>query len=294
MADDAITEIRAGDRFAFGANWTEFLRLVNQDRIDGAVESMKAMLTVSDLVGQRFIDIGSGSGLFSLAARRLGAQVVSFDYDPASVACTAELRRRYDPVADGAKWQVLQGSLLDLPFLASLGQFHVVYSWGVLHHTGDMWTALGNVTNVVRPGGRLFISIYNDQGAQSKLWTGIKRRYNSSGALERWTILEFANLYFQTRSLVASAYRALRGHPARRAPRGRGMDRRHDLVDWVGGYPFEVAKPEEIFDFCRSRGFVLQRLKTCGGGLGCNEFVFRRESPLLTEPTADTSGGVAD
>jgi 2-polyprenyl-6-hydroxyphenyl methylase/3-demethylubiquinone-9 3-methyltransferase len=52
------------------------------------------------------------------------------------------------------------------------------------------------------------------------------------------------------------------------------MSNWHDLVDWVGGYPFEVAKPEEVFDFCQKRGFVLERLKTVGGGLGNNEFVF--------------------
>jgi 2-polyprenyl-6-hydroxyphenyl methylase/3-demethylubiquinone-9 3-methyltransferase len=51
----------------------------------------------------------------------------------------------------------------------------------------------------------------------------------------------------------------------------------YDLVDWVGGYPFEVAKPEEVFDFYRKRGFELSRLKTSGGGLGCNEFVFIRK-----------------
>lgn len=54
------------------------------------------------------------------------------------------------------------------------------------------------------------------------------------------------------------------------------MSLMHDLIDWVGGYPFEVAKPEEIFDFYHARGFVLQRLYTCGGGIGCNQFVFER------------------
>jgi 2-polyprenyl-6-hydroxyphenyl methylase/3-demethylubiquinone-9 3-methyltransferase len=54
----------------------------------------------------------------------------------------------------------------------------------------------------------------------------------------------------------------------------------HDLIDWVGGYPFEVAKPEEVFDFCRERGFQLVELATAGGGPGNNQFVFqRRDQP---------------
>src|ERR1044072_5239228 len=102
------------------------------------------MLEVDNLLGKKFLDVGSGSGLFSLAARRLGAQVHSFDYDPQSVACTGELRRRYFP--DDLHWVVQQGSVLDQGYLASLGSFDVVYAWGVLHHTGAMWRALDNIT----------------------------------------------------------------------------------------------------------------------------------------------------
>lgn len=54
----------------------------------------------------------------------------------------------------------------------------------------------------------------------------------------------------------------------------RGMSAWRDIVDWAGGYPFEVAKPEEVFDFFQAKGFSLKKLKTCAGGLGCNEFVF--------------------
>jgi 2-polyprenyl-6-hydroxyphenyl methylase/3-demethylubiquinone-9 3-methyltransferase len=58
----------------------------------------------------------------------------------------------------------------------------------------------------------------------------------------------------------------------------RGMSYWHDLVDWIGGYPFEVATPEAIFDFYMARNFELIALKTCGGRCGCNEFVFRRSA----------------
>src|SRR6185295_10447431 len=104
--------------------------------------SLLTMLKERSLEGRRFLDIGSGSGLFSLAARRLGASVHSFDLDPESVRCALELRRRFCP-AD-ADWRIEQASALDRRYLAALGEFDVVYSWGVLHHTGQMRDALEN------------------------------------------------------------------------------------------------------------------------------------------------------
>ena len=105
-------EVSQGERFQFGANWEAFLNTLNDERIHEAEHSLKAMLGVDDLAGKRFLDIGSGSGLFSLAARRLGASVYSFDYDPKSVGCTRELKQRYY-AGDGNWIFVEEGSTLD-------------------------------------------------------------------------------------------------------------------------------------------------------------------------------------
>jgi 2-polyprenyl-6-hydroxyphenyl methylase/3-demethylubiquinone-9 3-methyltransferase len=235
------------------------------------------MLEVTTLEGKKFLDIGSGSGLFSLAARRLGAEVVSFDYDPQSVACTEELRRRY--FASDTKWRVTSGSVLDPAFLKSLGTFDIVYSWGVLHHTGKMWDALGNVAPLVARGGRLLIAIYNDQGDLSRMWLIIKRLYNALPDLMRTPfclivmspVVMLSFLLWCLRLRPLEFFRRIKDYGTKSL---RGMSYWHDLVDWVGGYPFEVAKPEEIFQFFRIRGFKLENLSTVGGRLGCNQFVF--------------------
>ncbi|SRR5579884_2106022 len=150
---EAIDEIHRRDRFAFGANWAHFLKTLDEARIARAEESLQNMLGLKRLEGRRFLDVGSGSGLFSLAARRLGATVHSFDYDPQSVACTLELKRRYFP--DDEQWQIEQRSVLDRTYLKGLGTFDVVYAWGVLHHTGAMWQACEYVADLVASGGAL-------------------------------------------------------------------------------------------------------------------------------------------
>lgn len=279
MVDPHAAEVASGERFEFGKNWQRFLSLLDDKRIAAAEASLKNMLGVESLEGKRFLDIGSGSGLFSLAARRLGARVHSFDYDSQSVGCTAELRRRYFP--EDGQWVVERGSALDGEYLKSLGKFDVVYSWGVLHHTGSMWQALENALLPVAEGGKLFISIYNDTGSQSARWKWIKQTYNS---LPKFLRLPFTLVVIapSEAKAIARAVLTLRLRQYveswTRASMDRGMSRWRDIVDWVGGYPYEVATPEEIFEFYQARGFSLSKLKCGHVGLGCNEFVFVKDA----------------
>jgi 2-polyprenyl-6-hydroxyphenyl methylase/3-demethylubiquinone-9 3-methyltransferase len=270
-------EVADRERFEFGKNWQQFLSVLNNERIAESVQSLKDMLGVEDLRGKTFLDLGSGSGLSSLSARRLGAYVHSIDFDPQAVTCTNQLKHRYLP--HDTNWKIEEGSVLDQTFMKSLAKFDIVYSWGVLHHTGAMWQAIDNAQLAVAEGGQLCIAIYNNQGKWSVYWTWVKKTYNRLPyslkipfMLLMWAPLEIRTLLFSLLTLRPQRYIQLWSQYYKR----RGMSRWYDIIDWIGGYPFEVAKPEEVLDFTRKKGFVLEYLKTCGGGHGNNQYVFRR------------------
>jgi 2-polyprenyl-3-methyl-5-hydroxy-6-metoxy-1,4-benzoquinol methylase len=274
MPSDHASEIAAGDRFAFGKNWRSFLDRLDEGRIRAAVDSLEGLLGPDSLQGKRFLDVGSGSGLFSLAAMRLGAgEVCSFDYDPSSVECAKELRRRYFP--DDPRWKILEGSVLDATFLRSLGRHDVAYSWGVLHHTGDMWKAFANMCPLVEPGGRIVLAIYNDQGRRSRVWRRIKKAYCRTPRWLRPFLFLPIPLYYESKWMAADLVHRKMPFGSWRTQSGRGMSPWHDWLDWLGGYPFEVARPENVVDFFDRKGFRVEMLNPCGDGWANNEFVFR-------------------
>ena len=278
-------ELRGGKRFGFGRNWRAFAAGVDSDAIAEAERSVLGLLGPTGLVidgrldGLRMLDAGCGSGLFSLAALRLGATVTAFDLDPDSVLTTRSLVAQHAPADAQDRFALLHGSVLDDGFLAGLGEFDVVYSWGVLHHTGAMWDACRKVATRVRPGGGLVIALYHDAGRASAVWWAIKRL---SAALPRPLQVGLAAVLLVPIELFALVRSLARLDPlgyVRRWTRYRslrGMSRWHDHLDWVGGFPYEWATPAEVIAFHRDAGF--EHLMTVDAiAWGCNEFTFRRE-----------------
>ncbi|WP_455201305.1 class I SAM-dependent methyltransferase [Kaarinaea lacus] len=271
---DDINKIDTDFRFAFGKNWKKYVRLVSDDRLQSAMDSLKHMLNEESLAGKTFVDVGCGSGLFSLAALKLGAkQVLSIDYDENSVNCAKYLNNKYGPFDN---WRIEQGSILNNDLIKTFGEFDYVYSWGVLHHTGDMWKAFENVIDLIAPNGVLFITIYNDQFLISRIWKKIKYIYNKSPRPVQFLMGNFYFLITATRAFLTDIVNGRSPLNRYRSSHTRGMNAYYDAIDWIGGYPFEVAEPGKIFGFYRDRGFELIELLTRNGP-GCNEFVFRKK-----------------
>jgi len=275
-----VNESAAADdrRFGFGKNWKSFLAQLDDARIVEAEKSLQWLVGRQRLDGAGFLDIGSGSGLSSLSARRLGAHVVSFDYDAQSVECTTALRDRFFP--DDPDWRVQKGSILDRDYLGKLGRFDIVYSWGVLHHTGAMADAIGNAAQLVLPDGILVIALYR-KTPLCWFWALEKRWYCQASlraqALARGLYVRLMRLGFALLGRNFAAYVSDYGSK-------RGMDYIHDVHDWLGGYPYESIRPADVAKKLTELKFEHVRSKVHPAsiglfGSGCDEFVYRRAAP---------------
>ena len=275
-------------RFQFGRNWRRYLDTLTPERIAIAERSLRDVCGSETLAGSTFIDVGCGSGLFSLAARRMGARVVSFDYDSDSVACARRLRARYAPHdthdTDDGGWRVMRGDVLDGSFVASLGQAEVVYAFGVLHHTGALWAALDATISLVKAGGILHVALYKDRGFHSRSWLKVKRAFNSS----RWAAASIAAVYFPWRAAV-TCLRSLkrRENMFTSYAKDRGMHWFHDGIDWLGGYPFEVSAADDVIHFCRRRGLSVVAFKNYGGSM--NHYTLVRGARATARPNSSTA-----
>lgn len=270
--------------YGFGRNWQRFLRCLTDTKRDLARQSLTEFMNLDSLEGLTFLDLGCGSGLFSEAAYRLGARrVVSVDLDPFSVACCRHL---HEQAGSPDHWTVLEGSVLEEDFLQSLKEFDIVYSWGVLHHTGRMWDAVSLAARCVAPGGRFYIALYNRREGPggTATWQKIKRLYNALPTPGR-LLLEWLFMGAWIAGVLASGRNPL-SKIRRYGDEKRGMSWQTDVSDWLGGYPYEAATVEEVFRYMQTHfpHFRLVNLKTVNT-LANNWFLFVNEHPAAPEGT---------
>jgi len=260
--------------FSFGKNWHKYLKeFYDQDKLNEAIKSLKQFMNIQDFKGKIFLDIGCGTGMFSLAAYKLGAkELISIDIDPYSVKCCNLLRKKEN---NPSSWKVLEGSILDKNIISQLLKADIVYSWGVLHHTGKMWEAISNTMNLVSPNGLLYIAIYNErQGLMSsKFWLKIKKLYNSVPDAGKLIMEYLFIIYFFTVGIIKmeNRFKSIKNYKSK-----RGMSWRRDITDWLGGYPYEFAKAKKIIEFVKKRNFEILNLKNVKNGTGNNEFLFEK------------------
>lgn len=268
--------------FHFGENWTKYINhYLDDELLAQAVKSTKDFCGESVFKNKTFVDIGCGSGLFSLVAYKLGAKsILSIDIDENSVACCNKLK---ESVGSPENWQVINASVLDDDFINGLGKFDLVYSWGVLHHTGQMWKAIENACKLVADSGYLCIAIYNKSDGlnvypdfrfgNSYFWLWEKKLYVSLPKILQKFVDFVAMMILITFYLITftNPFKKIRDHKS-----FRGMSWKTDIIDWLGGYPYEFATVEEIFKFVKPKGFSLENLNS-NNGLMNNEFLFRRD-----------------
>lgn len=263
--------------FSFGENWAQYAEKIDERRIEEAEKSLIRLVGRESIQGRTFLDIGCGSGLFSLAALRLGCQrLLAVDLDPNSVQTTRKTLERYAPA--GANWDCRRISVFDLD-PAKLGTFDIVYSWGVLHHTGAMYKAIEKASAMVKPEGMLTLALYG-KTPFCGLWRIEKRIYSRS---PKWVQRAIEKVY----SAVVAARLALKGESLKKRRetyfQQRGMDMYHDTRDWLGGYPYESISPQEAMTFMHKLGFEPIRSFVCPSigllGAGCDEYSFTKSLP---------------
>jgi 2-polyprenyl-3-methyl-5-hydroxy-6-metoxy-1,4-benzoquinol methylase len=267
--------------FSFGENWSRYAQKIDESRIAEAEKSLLRLVGREAIAGKSFLDIGCGSGLFSLAALRLGCRkLLAVDLDPKSVETTRKTLSQHAPESN---WKCENISVFGLD-PTELGSFDVVYSWGVLHHTGAMYKAIAKASEMVAPQGILTLALYG-KTPFCGMWRVEKKIYSRS---PKWLQVIIETVYLE----VVRVRLALKGESLAKRRESyfqqRGMDMYYDTRDWLGGYPYESISPDESMACMQRLGFepIRSFVTPCIGllGAGCDEYSFVKAAESQTTP----------
>ncbi|GAK49906.1 3-demethylubiquinone-9 3-methyltransferase [Candidatus Moduliflexus flocculans] len=255
-------------QFAFGRNWQQYVEYaLTPEKIEQARQAFRQLCDGVAFQDRTFLDIGFGQGLALCLAHEMGAKVLGIDIDNENVPSLQKTLTAFN-FSCSPPYRI--ASILDDNLVEELrhrGEFDIVHSWGVLHHTGDMWQAICNAARLVKPDGVFILSIYN-QHWSSPLWRLIKWSYNHAPCVaQRLFVLLFYPIIYLTKFLVTGQ------NPKHKQ---RGMDFFYDVVDWVGGYPYEYASAEAVCNFICRLGFDTVRVIPANIPTACNQFVFKK------------------
>ncbi|HRO74661.1 MAG TPA: class I SAM-dependent methyltransferase [Crocinitomicaceae bacterium] len=264
----------------FGNNFKDsLLTHFEEEQLHSSKEFILSYLELDDLSSKTYLDAGCGSGVFSVAAQQLGAVVTAFDIDEVALENLHAVSEKFNVPINAIK--TMKGSILDEDFITYLGKFDIVLCWGVVHHCGEMWKGIENICNTVKDGGLIHFGIYNKADnfgfypdgrfGSSNFWKKIKKRYSKAPKFVQGIVDKLAVFGIFVIHLVSfkNPIKALRKNER------RGMNWQSDLKDWLIGYPYEYATPEEVIEFMKVRGFTLVKLKT-NNGLLTNNYVFKK------------------
>jgi len=274
--------------FSFGKNWIDYVKnALTQEKIESAKISLLNYIPEEEYKDKVFIDIGCGSGIFSLNALRLGCKkVISFDIDEYSIKATRIVKEKFSYLLpENYKWEIFKGNILDEKLVNKLKEKgDIVYAWGVLHHTGNMWQAIKNASLMVKKNGYFIIAIYN-KAPYSYLWLKIKKFYNNASPVLKSLMIFFFQKWILLEKTMQYYYRKIRRKKFKDTfnKTYRGMNFLNDLIDWIGGYPYEYASFGEAKNFLEKLGFELIKTPTKIPFLSQKDY--RRQRSILRKLT---------
>jgi 2-polyprenyl-3-methyl-5-hydroxy-6-metoxy-1,4-benzoquinol methylase len=259
--------------FDFGKNWVSYAKKgLTPDRFAAAQNEMKLLMADIPLAGKSFLDIGFGQGLSLFAAQEAGAQVCGCDSNP---LCGDALRVTASKIGATPDFPVVIGSILSEQTCDSLRAlspaadrlFDIVLAWGVLHHTGNLAKAFAHAVSLTRKNGYLIVALYNRHWS-SPAWNIVKHCYCASPSIIQRLMVGIGAIIIAAAKLLVT-----RQNPFKQQ---RGMSFSHNVVDWIGGYPYEYASIDEVIAMGARQGCTCSKVVKAQVPTGCNEFIFIR------------------